>query len=199
MFLLPPRVRDLFERRPKGLIRRAFSKDELLVRKVREMAVSQRRAEQEVYDDIIESGMKVLSDKDKYEDIWTSLSPREQEVTALTCLGYRSYEIAGVAVLAVGSLWALATAGLGVLRGGRRSVYEQTRQHVGRSILLGLEILIIADIVQTITIDPTLESAATLGVIVLVRTFLSFSLEIELEGVVPWRRRSAASPNGSGS
>ena len=95
MFLLPPRVRDLFEKRPKGSIRRAFSRDELLVRKVREMAVSQRRAEQEVYDDIIESGMKVLSDKDKYEDIWTSLSPREQEVTALTCLGYRSYEIAG--------------------------------------------------------------------------------------------------------
>ena len=95
MFLLPPRVRDLLEKIPKGRVRRAFSRDELLVRKVREMAVSQRRAEQEVYDDIIESGMKVLSDKDKYEDIWTSLSPREQEVTALTCLGYRSYEIAG--------------------------------------------------------------------------------------------------------
>jgi DNA-binding CsgD family transcriptional regulator len=95
MFLLPPRVRDLLEKIPKGPVRRAFSRDELLVRKVREMAASQRRAEQEVYDDIIESGMKVLSDKDKYEDIWTSLSPREQEVTALTCLGYRSYEIAG--------------------------------------------------------------------------------------------------------
>lgn len=95
MFLLPPRVRDLLEKIPKGPVRRAFSREELLVRKVREMAVSQRRAEQEVYDDIIESGMKVLSDKDKYEDIWTSLSPREQEVTALTCLGYRSYEIAG--------------------------------------------------------------------------------------------------------
>ena len=61
---------------------------------------------------------------------------------------------------------------------------------MGRAILLGLEILIIADIVQTITIDPTLESAVTLGVIVLVRTFLSFSLEIELEGVVPWRRNA---------
>jgi uncharacterized membrane protein len=59
---------------------------------------------------------------------------------------------------------------------------------VGRAILLGLEILIIADIVRTITIDPTLESVITLGVLVLVRTFLSFSLEIELEGVVPWRR-----------
>ena len=80
-----------------------------------------------------------------------------------------------------------------MLRGERRGAYEQARQDVGRSILLGLEILIIADIVQTITIDPTLESAATLGIIVLVRTFLSFSLEIELEGVVPWRRsRNAA-------
>jgi Predicted membrane protein len=69
--------------------------------------------------------------------------------------------------------------------------YEGVRQGVGRAILLGLEILIIADIVQTITIDPTLESVITLGVLVLVRTFLSFSLEIELEGVVPWRRGSA--------
>jgi hypothetical protein len=48
--------------------------------------------------------------------------------------------------------------------------------------------LIIADIVETITIDPSLESAVALGVIVLVRTFLSFSIEVELEGVVPWRR-----------
>jgi len=95
MFLLPPRLRDVLEKRQKGLRRRAFSKDERLVETVREMAVSQQRAEQEVYNDIIESGMKVLSDKHKYEDIWISLSTREQQVTALTCLGYRSYEIAG--------------------------------------------------------------------------------------------------------
>jgi uncharacterized membrane protein len=75
--------------------------------------------------------------------------------------------------------------------------YEGVRQRVGRAILFGLEILIIADIVQTITIDPTLESAITLGVVVLVRTFLSFSLEIELEGVVSWRRGSAK-PGRSG-
>lgn len=104
----------------------------------------------------------------------------------------RGFEVAGVAVLAIGSFWAFATAGRGLLRGERRSTYERARHDIGRSILLGLEILIIADIVQTITIDPTLESAATLGVIVLVRTFLSFSLEIELEGVVPWRRSQAA-------
>ena len=54
--------------------------------------------------------------------------------------------------------------------------------------MLGLEILIIADIVLTITVTPTLERALTLGIIVLVRTLLSFSLEIELEGVLPWRR-----------
>ena len=66
---------------------------------------------------------------------------------------------------------------------------------VGRAILLGLEILIIADIVRTITIDPTLESVITLGVLVLVRTFLSFSLEIELEGVVPWRRSEKPGPS----
>ena len=74
------------------------------------------------------------------------------------------------------------------MRGDRRTAYAGARQNVGRAVLLGLEVLIIADIVQTVTIEPTAESALVLGVIVLVRTFLSFSLEIELEGVAPWRR-----------
>lgn len=100
----------------------------------------------------------------------------------------QGFEVAGVAVLVIGSLWALVRAGLAFWRGERVTVYERARQQVGRSILLGLEILIIADIVQTITITPTVESAVTLGIIVLVRILLSFSLEIELEGVLPWRR-----------
>ena len=100
----------------------------------------------------------------------------------------RGFEIAGVAVLAIGSLWALASAATVLRKGDRQGAYQCARGKVGRSILLGLEILIIADIVQTITIEATLESALTLGLIVLVRTFLSFSLEIELEGIVPWRR-----------
>jgi len=100
----------------------------------------------------------------------------------------QGFELAGVAVLVIGSLWALARAALTFSSGDRVTVYEQVRQHIGRSILLGLEILIIADIVQTITVTPTIESAVTLGIIVLVRTFLSFSLEVELDGVVPWRR-----------
>lgn len=95
MFLLPPRLRHLLDRRQKAMMPRVFSKDAQLARKVGEMAASQQRPEQEVYDDIIESGMKVLRDKDKYEELWASLSAREQQVTALTCLGYRSYEIAG--------------------------------------------------------------------------------------------------------
>jgi len=102
----------------------------------------------------------------------------------------RGFEIAGVVVLVIGSLWALASAVTVLLKGDRLAAYKRARRLVGLSILLGLEILIIADIVQTITIEATLESAIILGLIVLVRTFLSFSLEIELEGIVPWRRWS---------
>ena len=101
----------------------------------------------------------------------------------------QAFEIAGVGILAIGSLAALIGAARSLFRGERRVAYERARQDVGRAVLLGLEVLIIADIVQTITIDATIESAATLALIVLVRTFLSFSLEIELEGVVPWHRR----------
>jgi uncharacterized membrane protein len=110
----------------------------------------------------------------------------------------RGFEVGGVAILVVGSLAAFVSAALSYRRVGGRNAYEGARRNVGRAILLGLEFLIIADIVMTITIDPTLKSAAALGVIVLVRTFLSFSLEIELEGSLPWRRRAAGpDPNAA--
>ena len=102
----------------------------------------------------------------------------------------RGFEVAGVGVLVVGSVLAFARFAVELFSRPLDQAYEGVRHRVGRAILLGLEVLIIADIVQTITIDPTLESVITLGVLVLVRTFLSFSLEIELEGVVPWRRGS---------
>ena len=105
----------------------------------------------------------------------------------------RGFEVAGVAVLVIGSVWAFVRLVMDVAGGRRDTAYENVRMGVGRAILLGLEILIIADIVRTITIDTTIQSAITLGIIVLVRTFLSFSLEIELEGVVPWRRRAGGS------
>jgi uncharacterized membrane protein len=113
----------------------------------------------------------------------------------------QGFEVVGVAILAIGSLVALVIALTAFLHGDRRSAYAGARRNVGRAVLLGLEVLIIADIVQTVTIDATAESALVLGVIVLVRTFLSFSLEIELDGVVPWRRAAmnggsiARSPN----
>jgi len=100
------------------------------------------------------------------------------------------FEIGGVVILVGGALWAFAHAIASLPRVGGRAAYEGARRNVGRAILLGLELLIIADIVLTITIDATLESALALGVIVLVRTFLSFSLEVELDGALPWRRRN---------
>ncbi|WP_328473578.1 DUF1622 domain-containing protein [Actinoplanes sp. NBC_00393] len=107
------------------------------------------------------------------------------------------FEIAGVAILVAGSLLALASAAVDVRRDGGRVAYQRARQGIGRAILLGLEVLIIADIVLTITVDRTLESAVTLGLIVLVRTFLSFSLDVELEGILPWRRRAAVTASST--
>ena len=101
----------------------------------------------------------------------------------------KAFEIAGVVMLAVGSIVTLVRAATVLARGEHHAAYQTARQGIGRSVLLGLEVLIIADIVQTITIDPSVQSAITLGLIVLVRTFLSFSLEIELEGTLPWRRQ----------
>jgi uncharacterized membrane protein len=112
----------------------------------------------------------------------------------------QGFEIAGVTILVVGSLLAFVSAALRLRHGGGRAAYQRARQGVGRAILLGLEVLIIADIVLTITIDRTFDSAVTLGLIVLVRTFLSFSLEIELEGTLPWRRGATGKrPDPAGS
>jgi uncharacterized membrane protein len=108
------------------------------------------------------------------------------------------FEVAGVAILVIGSLMALVSAAPTLRHGDPRAAYQRARQDVGRAILLGLEVLIIADIVLTITVDRTLDSAITLGLIVLVRTFLSFSLEIELDGTLPWRRSSTGKkPSGA--
>ena len=110
----------------------------------------------------------------------------------------QGFEVAGVLVLTLGSIIAIIRATTEWLHGHPRAAYERARHDVGRSILLGLEVLIIADIVQTITLDPTLESALTLALIVLVRTFLSFSLEVELDGVVPWRKGRTSPAGESG-
>ena len=68
--------------------------------------------------------------------------------------------------------------------------YIQLRQTLGKSILLGLEILIAADIMATVVTDPTMRSVTVLGLIVLIRTFLSLSLQVELEGRFPWQGKN---------
>ena len=112
-------------------------------------------------------------------------------------LAVRGFEALGVGILIAGSIAALVGYARDYGRMERIRAYKRLRGNIGRTILLGLEVLIVADIVLTVAIDSTVESAITLGVIVLVRTFLSFSLEIELEGVVPWRRKAAEAASGS--
>jgi len=105
------------------------------------------------------------------------------------------FEIGAIAILVAGSLFAFWTGMVAWRRVGRRVGYEVIRHDVGRAILLGLEFLIIADIIKTVTMETTVQSALVLGLVVVVRTFLSFSLSIELDGHLPWRRkRDAMSP-----
>jgi uncharacterized membrane protein len=96
-------------------------------------------------------------------------------------------DVAGVAVIGIG-IALVAVLAVGRLARRERDVYTGVRQQLGRAILLGLELLVAADIIRTVAVTPTLESVAVLGVIVLVRTFLSFSLEVELTGRWPWQQ-----------
>ncbi|MDF2696203.1 MAG: hypothetical protein K0S65_4586, partial [Labilithrix sp.] len=89
------------------------------------------------------------------------------------------------------ALIASVVAGLRLLR-KEGPVYVPYRRALGRSILLGLELLVAADIIRTVAITPTLESVAVLAAIVLIRTFLSFSLELEISGRWPWQKNSDA-------
>ena len=96
----------------------------------------------------------------------------------------------GVAVIAGGAVLAVFM----TLGKGRREegAYDFFRRRLGRAILLGLEFLVAADIIRTVAVTPTGESVLVLGGIVLIRTFLSFSLQLEMTGAWPWQQRSVA-------
>lgn len=96
-------------------------------------------------------------------------------------------ELAGIGVILLGILYG-AMAFLRAVFNKEDDAYEKLRHRLGRSILLGLELLVAGDIINTVAIEPTVESVMVLGGIVLIRTFLSFSLEVELDGNLPWRR-----------
>jgi uncharacterized membrane protein len=101
----------------------------------------------------------------------------------------KGLELIGVAIIVGGIALATLTFILDVGRTGNwQSAYPDYRSNIGRGILLGLELLVGADIISTITAPLTFESVGLLAAIVLIRTFLSFSLETEIEGCWPWQR-----------
>ncbi|WP_374946472.1 DUF1622 domain-containing protein [Agreia sp.] len=100
-------------------------------------------------------------------------------------------DAAGVGAIVIGAVFASVIALSRLLR-KQGAVYVPYRRALGRSILLGLELLVAADIIRTVAITPTLDSVAVLAGIVLIRTFLSFSLELEISGRWPWQKKQDA-------
>jgi uncharacterized membrane protein len=101
----------------------------------------------------------------------------------------QSFEALGAAILVVGVIWSFVLAAAAVRRSGwSATAYLVLRQAFGGTLMLGLEVLVAADLLRTVAVAPTLDNVLALGLIVVIRTFLSFSLETEIEGVAPWRR-----------
>jgi uncharacterized membrane protein len=111
-------------------------------------------------------------------------------------------ELLAVAVIAVGVLYAVAVFLMNHVGSTRAKGYERKfRAQLGNSLLVGLEILVAADIIRTVALEPSLENVAILGILVLVRTFLSWSLVVEIEGRWPWQaaKEGEAPPEGPGN
>jgi uncharacterized membrane protein len=114
-------------------------------------------------------------------------------------------DLAGIAIDAIGVgviVLAIGVAGMALARGLSRheqigSAYRQLRQSIGRGVLLGLELLVAGDIIRTVAIAPTFTSVGLLAMIVVIRTFLSFSLEVELTGRWPWQSTSEIPTGGA--
>jgi uncharacterized membrane protein len=107
-------------------------------------------------------------------------------------------ELVGVGAICVG----VAVSTVGYVRGlaavGQRSAYLAYRANLARSVLLGLEFLVAGDILRTVVVEPTLANVGVLALIVLIRTFLSMTLEMELGGRWPWRRADHGEEHGHG-
>ena len=111
----------------------------------------------------------------------------------------RAVEVTGIGIIVIGAVASLLVFLLRLAKGEpKEKIISDFRSSLGRAILLGLEFLVAADIVNTVAIEPTLNSLAVLAGIVLIRTFLSFSLEVEIERRWPWQRgQERPSPEGS--
>jgi uncharacterized membrane protein len=101
----------------------------------------------------------------------------------------QGFEALGAAILIVGVIWSFVLAVVAARRSGwSAKAYLVLRQAFGGTLLLGVEVLVAADLVRTVAVAPSLDNVLVLELIVVIRTFLSFSLETEIEGVAPWRR-----------
>ena len=101
----------------------------------------------------------------------------------------QAFEALGALTLIAGVFWSAVLAVVAWRRSGAGAqTFWALRRAFGASLLLALEVLVAADLIRTVAVAPSLTNVLVLGLIVLIRTFLSFSLETEIEGVVPWRR-----------
>lgn len=98
-------------------------------------------------------------------------------------------EAAGVIIIVLGILFFLIKFIISLLK-KESDNFKSLKMGLGKSILIGLEVLIAADIIHTVIIDPTLNQVFALGIIVLIRTFLSLSLQVELDGRFPWQKKT---------
>jgi uncharacterized membrane protein len=104
-----------------------------------------------------------------------------------------AFEIAGVIIIVAGFVLALSRAGVRLI-GDRdaRGAYDLVRSIFGKSVLLGLEVLVAADLIRTIAVEPNLNNLYVLLLLVFIRTFLSWALDVELDGSWPWRKKELA-------
>lgn len=106
----------------------------------------------------------------------------------------QAFEVLGVSAMVLGTGYAIGLALVTWKRTGGARTFKALRNAIGGAILLGLELLVAADIVKTVTSKPSLTDATILGMIVLIRTVLSFTIEVEIDGVAPWRKALMTGP-----
>jgi uncharacterized membrane protein len=106
----------------------------------------------------------------------------------------QTFEVLGVSSMVLGTGYAIGLALFTWPRTDGARAFKTLRNSIGGAILLGLELLVAADIVKTVTSKPSLTDAAILGMIVLIRTVLSFTIEVEIDGVAPWRKALTSGP-----
>lgn len=114
-----------------------------------------------------------------------------QEIKIYIEYAAKGIEIAGIITLVIGTILALVKF-IFTLQNTTPRSYKILRQDLGKAILLGLEILVAGDIIGTVVTEPTMQRVLTLGVIVLIRTFLSLSIQVEIDGKFPWQKESKA-------